>query len=227
MTKKIEKKIIERECKNCGEMYDSNYKSCPHCGYNPVKHTLQTVLTCFVILCVVASCAISVVTVINQKTINEKLDYILSSQSTSDEDRGNVVDLESALGSTVYSNLSISDDLYKEEGLENFLKNLAGVTDYYIYFHSEDCSHCLEANVYIASYYNIPVDDSENPEYVFDLYPVFFATAEAAPGLFETYNVDSTPTLIHFIDGEQTESVVGPEDISNLLLTKVHEVRGD
>lgn len=225
MTKKIEKKIIERQCKNCGEIYDSNFKSCPHCGYNPLKHTLKTILITFIVLCVVVCCVISIIVLRNQNAINEKLDYLLTMQETSD--RSDAIDLRSALGSTVYNNLTITDDIYIEIGLQNYLKELNDGNDYYIYFHSETCEHCLEANLYITSYYNVPVDDSEDSEFVFDLYPVFFATTEEAPNLFTTFNVESTPTLIHFVNGEQTETVVGAEDISDLLLTKVHEVRGD
>lgn len=83
--------------------------------------------------------------------------------------------------------------------------------DYMIYFHSNTCHYCLEANVFLNQY--ITLGYQENV-------PIYFATPEKASGLFndERFKVESTPTMYYYSAADNTyKGYIGSDEIFTLL----------
>lgn len=82
--------------------------------------------------------------------------------------------------------------------------------DYMLYFHSDTCHYCLEANVFLNQYITLGYQDN---------IPIYFVTYDKAPGLFnDKYGIESTPTLIYHNAKENKDvNYVGSDEIFNLL----------
>lgn len=83
--------------------------------------------------------------------------------------------------------------------------------DYMIYFHSDTCHYCLEANVFLNQYITLGYQNNV---------PIYFATTEKASALFddERFKVESTPTMFYYSKADNSyTSYVGSEEIFTLL----------
>lgn len=208
--KNYEKKIIERQCKNCGEMYDSNYKSCPNCGFNPFKETLKYVIIGLCIGILIFTFINTFILMSNHKSLEQKIDSIgniVSGQTM--QQTGSEIDI---------SNYTFYDDYVLYDG--TILENLGD--DYFLYFHQDGCEACMEANAYVLSYYNITVS-KESKEYIYDSKPIYFVTPNTSNELFDKFNVDSTPTLIRMNKDIEIERGIGVDYVDTTLGNIVKE----
>lgn len=208
--KKFEKKVIERQCKNCGEMYDSNYKSCPHCGFNPFRETFKYIVIGLSVGILAFTFVNTFILISNQKTLEQKVDAlgnIVSNQTT--QERGFDIDI---------TNYTFYDDYVLYDGV--VLQSLGD--DYFLYFHQDNCSACMEANAYILSYYNITVS-KDSKEYIYDSKPIYFVTPETSNELFTKFNIENTPTLIHMKKDKEIERGIGVEYVDTTLGNVVKE----
>ena len=107
---------------------------------------------------------------------------------------------------------------YSDYELDNSLQiEIAEGQDFMIYFHSDECPYCLEANVYLNQYITLGYQG-----YV----PIYFATYDKSPDLFEndSFTIESTPTMVYFDSSEESCSLYeGADDILTLLDSLVSE----
>lgn len=194
----------EIECKKCGQKYDSNYKSCPHCGNNPFRNTLLGILIGLCVFMLAATFANSIVLLINQKatfeTLNEQIANISTNSSGQQTSEG--VDLAN------YPEITDAYGISDETNLDVLAK------DHLLYFYQKGCVNCEISNQYIVSYYYLDLND---------VLPIYLVNLEGSEKLFEKYNVDGTPTIIRITDGKEVERGVGFEETFNIMDPIVRE----
>jgi len=96
-----------------------------------------------------------------------------------------------------YNNIILPDDL------KNKIDSGESVT---AYFFSPECGYCLEMTPIM-----MPIADEMNVDVL--QYNLLEFNAEAAP-----YEIEATPTLIHFKDGKETGRTVGLQPEENIRL---------
>lgn len=102
---------------------------------------------------------------------------------------------------------------YKDYELtnESDISELEKTGDYMIYFHSDSCHYCLEANVFINQYITLGYQNN---------IPIYFATTDNASALFEDsrFKVESTPAMFYYSKANSSyTSYVGSDEIFTLL----------
>ena len=94
--------------------------------------------------------------------------------------------------------------LFTDGNHESLVENL---NEYYIYFHQEGCSACHDADPIINEYV---ISDKQKQV------PIFFAIPGLDKGLFEEYNIESTPSLV-IIKNNTSRLINDYNDIKNEL----------
>lgn len=192
----------ETTCKKCGEVYDSNYKACPNCGFNPFRYALKIAGIAVLCCVILATFVLSIITLVKQNALSDKIDNI---QIYASGNQGGSMEVD-------LNNYTFYDDYLLGEGA--VLDNLGD--DYFLYFHSDTCGACKEANNYILSYYNIPVS-KDSKDYIYDEKPVYFITTESNEALFNEFNIDSTPTMIRMIKGKEDSRAIGVDEVNSMF----------
>jgi len=150
------------------------------------------------------------VLVINQnKKIDELKETISAISTSTNQEESSTLQISSMAYYPDYE-LDNSMQLETEEG-----------KDFMIYFHSDDCGYCLEANVFINQYITLGYQN-----YV----PIYFATQDKSPDLFENdaFVIESTPTMVYFDASEETYSLYeGVDDLLTLLNNIVEEANNE
>lgn len=82
--------------------------------------------------------------------------------------------------------------LFTDGNYESLVEN---INEYYIYFHQEGCSACHDIDPYINEYV---ISDKQKEK------PIYFAIPELDKELFETFNIEFTPTLVFVKNGSPT-----------------------
>ena len=179
--------------------------------YITIKKTtlVRTLRILFYIYLLVFTVVVTVLITRQTKTINELKETISSINLQNSQDQ-----IES---------LQISDmAYYPDYELDNSMQiELEEGKDFMIYFHSRECQYCLEANVYLNQYITLGYQD-----YV----PVYFATYDKSPDLFENdkFVIESTPTMVYFDSSEETYSLYeGVDDILTLLDNLVKDANNE
>ena len=102
---------------------------------------------------------------------------------------------------------------YKDYELTNpsTIEDLKKEGDFMIYFHSDTCQYCLEANVFLNQYITLGYQNNT---------PIYFATIDKVEELFDDdrFQVESTPTMTYYSKNNDVfTSYVGTDDIFTLL----------
>lgn len=136
-----------------------------------------------------------------QTTVTDLLDKF-NNLTTSSSDSSEISTLQiSAM--TYYKDYELDDSVD--------ISKLADGNDYMIYFHSDSCSYCLEANVFLNQYITLGYQNNV---------PIYFATIDTAPELFDDvrFQIESTPTMYYYSASDKTYSgYIGVDDIFTLL----------
>lgn len=146
----------------------------------------------------------SIFMIVSQVKITNKLDKLstVATVNTYDNTAGNVDTLQISAMS-YYKDYELDDSMN--------LTHTKDGEDYMIYFHSDTCHYCLEANVFLNQYITLGYQNHT---------PIYFATSDKAQGLFndERFKIESTPTLVYYSAKDDSfTSFIGSDEIFNKL----------
>ena len=186
----------EIECKKCGKKYDANFRSCPHCGNNPLRNVLTGILVGICVFMLTAAFANSIAALVRQKIFYEDLTNRIASieAGSSGEQKG--------------VNLNAYPEILNTYGIDDNTKLEELGNDYFLYFYQEGCVNCEVSNQYIVTYYYMGVNESV---------PIYLVNPESGGTLFDRFKVTGTPTLIRMVDGKETEIAEGYNLVYNAL----------
>jgi len=171
------------------------------------KHTIKKA---FIVLFVCALVAVIIIMLFKIDNLQNQISDLKQQVEQLSKESENVSSLEITKKS-YYKDYEIDDSTY--------IKISSQQNQFMVYFHSDSCYVCEQANVYIDKYITLGYQN-----YI----PIYFATKDKVPSLFanEGLGLEVTPTMVFFNQEENTYQVFeGYDEILNLLSNIVAQAK--